>query len=731
MKFQAIGFTAFLWFMATCIFAAAGAVNIVVGGMHVTASAISPDTFRINVNANGPAKPIASVYLDPKRADASVGQLTEARGRRRITTSAGVLDIDPAMGTYSLLDAHGNVLIPPAPIATPSSDHSPSLNLHIGWPANRPFAIYGCGNGTNSLVQHAVKARVGNGIAVEPYFWSPAGFATFVVGTDANAPAQCDGQVKDVTVTWVVPATSADLYLIIAPTLLQATQGLLNLTGHPPVPPRWAFGYIQGRWGWVDKAYIINTLAKFITLKLPVDAFEFDFGWYTSFPDYDVPPKGAKGFDDFGWNPKLFPDPAKQLQQMHHDGVHFVGIRKPRIGNSKTLTMLRAKGWTFQKASGFQARDIQFSNLDVRTWYARQLEPLLRDGVDGWWDDEGELTYTDYIYWNMAERQALDAVHPHGRLWTIDRAFGPGLSRTGAAAWTGDIHANWHDLAKTPTTLLNWSLAGMPYCGCDIGGFSGQTTPQLLVRWMQAGTFFPVMRSHSELIAKPHFPWNFGPKAEDAMRKTLDLRMRLVPLLYSLAHNLQKGGDPIMRPLLMQYPADARVANLSTEWLIGQNLLVAPMLSPLDHRSIYLPNDIWYDFSTGQRVKGGRRFDRQVPFDAVTVYVRGGTILPLAPLVQHTDDLPGGPLDLQVYPGRDGHFTLDEDDGATTAYQSGQVRRTRFSWKDASRTLSWKREGSYDGSSCFKLFCVTLHGETSKTVAERPLTPNGSLSISK
>ena len=246
---------------------------------------------------------------------------------------------------------------------------------------------------------------------------------------------------------------------------------------------------------------------------------------------------------------------------------------------------------------------------------------------------------------------------------------------------------------------------------------------------MEAGTFFPIMRAHSEIRATPHFPWLFGNDAEAAIRKALDLRYRLIPYLYSLAYQTHETGEPMMRPLLMQYPHDPKVADLSSQWMIGHDLLVAPILTPISHRQIYLPDDLWYDFSTSQRVQGNRDIDVDVPFDKVPLYVRSGTILTLAPLVQHSRDLPGGPLDVQIYTGRDATFTLTEDDGSTTAYLRGALRRTTFIWSEAARTLSWKREGTYDGDDCFRSMRITLHDGKPTDLATAPgAAPERSLS---
>ena len=287
------------------------------------------------------------------------------------------------------------------------------------------------------------------------------------------------------------------------------------------------------------------------------------------------------------------------------------------------------------------------------------------------------------------------------RRWSLNRACSPGLQRTGAAAWTGDIRATWQDLQHTPATLLNWSLAGMPLHRrlCDIGGFSGQTTPYLLSRWMQAGVFFPIMRAHSTLNDIPHFPWLFGDDAETNIAAALHLRYQLIPYLYSLAHETHTTGLPMMRPLAMEFPNDPHCADLADEWLLGDSLLAAPILTEQNERSVYLPaNAWWYRFNNSTPIPGGFTIDLIAAPADVPFFLKAGTLLPLAPAtLEHTDSLPSGPLTLQIYPGKDAQFTLTEDDGATTAYLHGQLRQTTFTWNDSTRTLAWKSTGPCRG----------------------------------
>ena len=386
-------------------------------------------------------------------------------------------------------------------------------------------------------------------------------------------------------------------------------------------PPRWTFGFLQSRWGWKDRADIEDTLKQFHSLHIPVDAFIFDFEWYALNPDYKLPPEGTADFADFGWNPALFPEPAKQLADYRRQGLHFVGIRKPRLGSTESINVMKEKGWTVkltpEQATGYHQRDMDYANPAFRTWYAKQSEPLLKAGVNGWWNDEGEITYTTFYHWNEAELAAFNEVDPGQRFWSLNRACSPGMQRLGAAVWTGDMKTGWAQFQRTCTDLLNYSLAGMPFNACDIGGFrppgkeAPPLSPELFTRWMQAGVFYPIMRTHSSREVMPHFPWLFGPEAQAAITKALDLRYRLIPYYYSLAYEAHETGVPMMRPLVLDYPDDPKVANLSDQWTMGSGLMVAPIMQQsATARAVYLPNDRWFPFEGTAPQDGGPEHQR-------------------------------------------------------------------------------------------------------------------------
>ncbi len=867
-------------FLTGFIFIGAGASCALAqdGQPQVKISAIDAGTFHLSI---GDAQTHSTFLANPNAANNSVGKAISDGDWSGVQTEDGELLFNSKSGELTLKNSAGKILIPQHAIGSLTGTAN-EIHVELGAGGSSSVAVYGCGNDANSLVQVNVKTHVGNGRAVIPYYWSPAGYAVFAVSENDNHPAHSRAADNGDHVTWIFPGHTADLYLMPAATLKDAAKAYAQLTGRAPVPPMWAFGYLQSRWGWKNRAYIEDTLQHFLDLKLPVDGFIYDFEWFTVQPDYGVPPQGTVGYSDFGWNSNLFPEPAKQVQDYKNQGVHFIGIRKPRLGNDKSLAMMRSKNWDLKnQQNGFEARDLDFANPDLSDWYVQQSAPLIADGVDGWWNDEGEASYTTYFYWNQAEVKAWSLYRPNQRLWTINRAFSPGVQRLGAAAWTGDIQANWKELKRTPVDLLNWSLAGMPYCACDIGGFFNTPSPELLTRWMEAGVFFPIMRAHSEINARPHFPWLYGTNALNAIRDALDLRYRLIPFYYSLAHETFETGVPLMRPLLMEFPDDPKVANMSDEWMMGDSLLAAPVLQsaspievvsgnwlktddgqtglraeyfsnenlsgapaftrtdanidfdwsdespapdfPREHfsvrwtgtieapasvgevklatleddgarvwidgkrvidawgahssttteasaaltdgaphqirveyqqlegdasiqllgrstamnlnssvvRSVYLPAGDWFVFDTNRSLAGSQTIQTTAALNEIPVYVRAGSILPLAPVIQHTSELPGGALELQIYPGKDATFTLAEDDGQTSDYQNGKIRRTTFQWNDAAGTLTWKRDGDYSGKNVFKKMRVVLFDPKKIVEARHNLSAEDSLSLRK
>ena len=662
--------------------------------------------FCLSLNDSIAPSTIKSVFVDESNKIVAPYSVISAAPSYGIKTSYGKLMLNTETQTWSLYNAAGQALIRDGVYS------STGTSIQITYTAEG--LLYGSGNRTTKdLEKNESNTSVSNGVAGIPYFWNSTGYSAFGVSANDDAPATWT-RTKDKTIlTWKFTGKAANLYLWPAKTMYDGANGYVKLTGRPKLPPRWAFGYLQSQWGWQDSAYIANVLTRFRTDKLPVDAFIFDFEWYTVTPDYSVHKEGKVGYTDFSFNPKLFPHPAKQIADFKSQGLKFIGIRKPRLGNNLLLDTMRKNGWLISPKT--DNRDLNFSNPGLRKWFEEKTRPLLKAGVDAWWDDEGESYYTCYYWWNSAQVDLLASARPNYRHFTLNRAFSPGDQRLGYCTWSGDIPSTWPSLNDVPKDLLNFSLAGMYYGSCDIGGFQGTPTKEMLVRWFQAGVFLPIMRSHSNIGTTARFPYLWGDDGEVAIRKALDLRYQLLPYIYSLGHQAYTTGAPIMRPLVMEFPADTTVANMTNEWLMGKGLLAAPILNAGGKRTVYLPNDTWYDYYTGDVITGPKTFTVDKALDEIPVYIRAGTILPVGQVVQYSEQTTGTPLKIRIYPGKNGSFNLVEDDGTSYNYTKGNTRTTAYHWNDKTKTLTWSVSGLYAGKNVYKTIKVVL-GKEEKTV---------------
>ncbi|MCR8559643.1 DUF5110 domain-containing protein [Mucilaginibacter sp. BJC16-A38] len=669
------------------------------GNQSVGLSVAKDAAFCLSLNDSIAPSTIKSIFIDGTNTATTQFTVISARPSYGIKTSYGKLMINTKTGVWSLYDATGRILIRDGAFS--------STGKAIQITHTAAGLLYGSGNNASKkLEKNQSGSSASNGVADIPYFWNSRGYSAFAVSSNDDIPATWNRAVDKATLTWQFSGRAANLYLWPAKTMYDAARGYVKLTGKPKLPPRWAFGYLQSKWGWDDSTYVADVATKFRTHKLPVDAFIFDFEWYTTLPDYAVKKEGKEGFSDFTFNAKVFPSPAKQIANLKSEGFKFIGIRKPRLGNAARLDTARKNGWLISPKT--DNRDLNFSSPALRKWYEERNRPLIKAGVDAWWDDEGESYYTCYYWWNKAQYDLLASARPNYRHFTLNRAFSPGDQRLGYSTWSGDIPSTWPSLVNVPMDLLNFSLAGMYYGSCDIGGFQGTPTKEMLVRWFQAGVFLPIMRAHSNIGTTPRFPYLWDTDGEAAMRKALNLRYQLLPYIYSLGHEAYNTGSPIMRPLVMEFQADTTVANMTDEWLVGKGLLAAPVLNAGGKRNVYLPGDTWYDYYTGDVIKGPKTISVDKALDEIPVYVRAGAILPIGPVIQYSEQTSDTPLEIHIYPGKNGSFKMVEDDGVSYNYTRSDTRITDYYWSDKIKTLTWNVTGHYAGKNVYKTIKVVL-----------------------
>ena len=656
-------------------------------GLIVHVTAVDRGIFHVVAYPVNTSPPPASPFVVETSPWSGASERQDASSAQ-VQTSSGTLSVRGA-GALQLQSA-GHALLSSGDITSSNG----TITLTLSHDPNERF--YGAGNaGINHAgdLTHPSEAQyVGNGCTRIPFLWSTGGWSILVANDQTGSVWHNDGG----TLTWTMPGPYMDLYLSVASGGYGLLDAYSRLTGRAPIPPRWTMGFMISRWGYTDAADVQDKWHQFRNRAIPVDAFIYDYDWFT---------------DDWDFNPKTFPDPKANLAAMQNLGLHFVGIRKPRV-NGSNLDYARSQGWVLSSPLG---TDLRFDLPGARYWWWSHHTPLVQAGVSGWWNDEAEQTTDEFFNMTKTEYDGWRAMS-NQRAWSLSRGFAPGMQRFGAACWTGDIDSNWATLANQPGTMLNWSLAGMPFVGQDTGGFQSTPTPELYARWIEESVYVPVMRAHGTYNS-PRWPWAFGDDVLAATKKAIELRYRLIPYFYTFAAQTAATGAPMMRPLFLEFPQDPNTFNLEDEWLVGDRLLAAPILAQGGARDVYLPAGVWYDFNTNKSVSGGKTLHVQADLGFIPSYVRAGTILPLGPVLQSTAQGAEDPLEVRVYPGADAGFTLYEDDGATYAYEKGAASHIPMHWNDSTRTLTvGSRTGSFSGMLLTRHLLVILPDGDSKSV---------------
>jgi alpha-glucosidase len=300
-------------------------------------------------------------------------------------------------------------------------------------------------------------------------------------------------------------------------------------------------------------------------------------------------------------------------------------------------------------------------------------------------DNEGQPTdhrEIHNVYGQLMTRstfEGLSRLRPNERPFVLTRATFAGGQRY-AAQWPGDNVSTWSDLAQSVPMLLGMGLSGLSFVGSDIGGFQKGPSPELYTRWLQTGVFYPFMRTHAELGTPDREPWSFGAPYEAINRRAIELRYELLPYVYNVMEESSRTGVPALRPLLLEYPEDSRTYDRDDEFLLGRDILAAPVLREgVTEREVFLPKGDWFDFWSGRHVAGGATIKLQpVTLGTIPIFVRGGAFLFRQPVVQHTGQMPGLPLVVGVYPAARSEASLYEDDGLSLEYRQGSFARRRF-----------------------------------------------------
>jgi len=515
--------------------------------------------------------------------------------------------------------------------------------------------------------------------------------------------------VDDVTTLRSPHAHSLDYVVFAGETADEILSAYRDVTGHAPMLPLWAFGFWQCRERYTSQQELLENARAYRERKLPVDVMVQDWQYW---------PKDQWAGMQF--DAERFPDPAAMTAELH--SMHMALVISVWENVSKDSDLGRAYEQDNCYVPGSPWLDLTNPRVQAAHWEAMRTR-LFDFGIDGWWLDAtependalrgtmthlgpGELNRITYpLYVSKAVYDGQRAAAPDRRVCILTRSAYPGQQRYASITWSGDIGWDWDAFRRQIVSGLNYCASGLPYWTTDIGGFfrpddqyNDASYHEILIRWFQFGAFNPIFRIHG--FGSDTEIWRYGERFELAARKVLDLRYRLLPYLYSASWQTTANGSTIMRPMLMDFAHDPDAMSASHQFLFGPSILVTPVTQPgATSQRVHLPAGTdWYDFWTGERHAGGQTVVADAPFDQIPLFIRAGAILPLGPFLQHTGEKPGAPLELRIYPGADGAFTLYEDSGDGFGYETGERATIDLQWNDASRTLRiGTRDGRYPG----------------------------------
>lgn len=679
---------------------------------------LAPDLYRVRISRGGSLSAQPSWAVVKHDWPAVACRFEASRGKITLATNAGRFSLDPRGGAWRLIDKAGLEVFsaPRRTMGFAGEEARIALRLIEG------ESLLGLGETTGpwnkrGLIREFWNSDVlGHASAIHPglrnlyvsipllislregragaLFWDNPARQVWDLGstrTDLFSAFATGGEI--------------DLYLFLSPTLPEIVGRYTELTGRTPMPPLWALGYHQCRYSYETRERVEEVARAFRRKQIPCDALYLDI-------------HHQDGFRVFTFG-KTFPRPAEMLRKLARRGFKVVAIVDPGVKDDRRYSVLR-RG---RKANAFvkgpdgktdflgevwpgKARFPDFLNARVRRWWGREQTRFQELGVAGFWNDMNEpgvfaipgktldlgcVHDSDFgkmphrsahnLYGSMmarASREGALACQPDRRPMVITRAGYAGVQRD-ALVWTGDNSSCWEHMADSLQMLLNLGLSGVAFCGSDVGGFMDNTTGELLARWTQMAAFTPFFRNHSSLGTHDQEPWAFGPEVESICRKYIQLRYQLLPYLYGLFVEAHRSGAPVMRPMAWHYQNDATAVAASDQFMLGPDLLVAPILRQgTTDRSVYLPVGNWFDFWTGKEHRGRHSILAHAGLDVIPLFVRAGTVLPMCAAAGHTGEMTMDLVNLHVWPGAPGELAWYEDDGESCQFVHGAFSERRI-----------------------------------------------------
>lgn len=533
-----------------------------------------------------------------------------------------------------------------------------------------------------------------------PFFMTICKGNAYGIFLDNTSKTVFDMKTSSEFYSFSVEAGQLDYFVFAGPSPKDVLEQYTTITGKMPLPPKWALGYHQSRYSYETEREVREIVANFKEKALPLDAIHLDIHY-------------MQGYRVFTFNEDRFPNPKKLIKDLMDDGIHIVPIVDPGVKEDPEYEIYQ-EGIQEDKFCKYIEGEVyygdvwpgnsafpDFTNNDVRKWWGDKHEFYTDIGIKGIWIDmnepavfnESKTMDTKVMHENDGDPKTHRELHNvYGflmgeatyeglkrqlngeRPFLLTRSGYAGVQRY-AAVWTGDNRSFWEHLQMALPMCMNLGISGVPFCGPDVGGFAHDSNGQLLTRWMQFGTFTPYFRNHSVLDSVRQEPWSFGEEYEKIIKKYIQERYVWLPYLYTLFHESSVTGVPIMRPLVFEFPKDENTFNLSDQFMIGADVIVAPILTPdTYHRVVYLPEGKWVNYWTDEIMEGHQHILVPAPLDSIPIFIKQGSIRIESSKRMSTKE-EQDKLFIHVYPQKDKEikFTFYDDDGISFNYEKGEV----------------------------------------------------------